>query len=382
MPARSIRVLLVEDSPVALAVLKRLINTAPDLQLVGTARTGREALTQISRLQPDVICTDLHMPEMDGLALTQAVMSDRPRPILVISASVQEEDTQNIFKLLEAGAVDIFPKPQTGAIADYEAIAQPLIAKIRVLAGVRVFTQRRRATPATLVATTPATPSPTTPSPATPSPARPAHSPSRPHGQSPQPRPSSTSAVQAIAIGASTGGPQALQAILGSLPAVLPAPIFAVQHISDGFLTGLVAWLNQTCPVRVEIAQPGATPQPSVVYFPPERRHLELDTQGNFRLAGRIPVSGHCPSVTVMMESIAAFYGPKAIGILLTGMGQDGATGMQALQRAGSFTIAQNEATSVVFGMPHAAIALGAAEAVLPIEAIASTICSRVLGRT
>ncbi len=373
MPARSIRVLLVEDSPVALAVLKRLINTAPDLQLVGTARTGREALTQISRLQPDVICTDLHMPEMDGLALTQAVMSDRPRPILVVSASVQEEDTQNIFKLLEAGAVDIFPKPQTGAIADYEALAQPLIAKIRVLAGVRVFTQRRRSATETLVTAAPTAQPALQPAARTSRPAAPAQR---------QPRPSSGSAIRAIAIGASTGGPQAIQAIFSSLPAVLPAPIFAVQHISDGFLTGLVAWLNQTCPVRVEIAQPGATPQPGVVYFPPERRHLELDAQGNFRLAGRIPVSGHCPSVSVMMESIAAFYGPKAIGILLTGMGQDGATGMQALHRAGSFTIAQNEATSVVFGMPHAAIALGAAEAVLPIEAIASAICSRVLGRT
>lgn len=376
MPARPIRVLLVEDSPVALAVLKRLVNTAPDLQLVGTARTGREALQQINQLQPDVICTDLHMPEMDGLALTQAVMSDHPRPILVISASVQEEDTQNIFKLLEAGAVDIFPKPQTGAIADYEAIAQPLIAKIRVLAGVRVFTQRRRNTTATLVTTAP-TAQPVSQAPA----ARAPRATSPAHGQPLPSRSGSSTAIRAIAIGASTGGPQALQAILSSLPAVLPVPIFAVQHISDGFLTGLVAWLNQTCPMRVEIAQPGATPQPSVVYFPPERRHLELDPQGKFRLTGCMPVSGHCPSVTAMMESIAVYYGSQAIGVLLTGMGQDGAVGMQALHRAGSFTIAQNEATSVVFGMPHAAIALGAATAVLPIEAIAPTLCSRVLGR-
>jgi two-component system, chemotaxis family, protein-glutamate methylesterase/glutaminase len=347
-----IRVLLVEDSQIALVVLKRILETSPQIEVVGTARNGLEALQLIPQTQPDVICTDLHMPQMDGLELTIEVMATHPRPILVISASVQE-DSHNVFQLLEAGAVDMFPKPLVGLTADDEALRQALISKIQVLSGVKVFTRKRKVTQL-------------------------------------QGSKSSYSIVPSlahlkpkiVAVGASTGGPQALQELFTSLPIDFPLPILCVQHISFGFLQGLLDWLGKGCLLPIRIAQPGDRPIPGTIYFPPEHRHLELDVIGRFICSDAPPVGGHRPSVTVTFRSIARVYGQKTVGILLTGMGRDGADGMQAIAQVGGLTIAQDEATSVVFGMPREAIALGAAKQVLPIQAIAPTLLNWINNRS
>ncbi|MGG6239497.1 chemotaxis-specific protein-glutamate methyltransferase CheB [Nodosilinea sp. AN01ver1] len=353
MPAGLIRLLLVEDSPVALALLQRIFRDVPDMEVVGVARNGHEALALIPAVKPTLICTDLHMPKMNGLELTEEVMARFPCPILVISASVQAEDTQTVFRILEAGALDIFPKPRTGLASEYEKARTNLLAKVRVLSGVTVFTHRRRSA---------ATATPSLP---------------------PQPAGSintqiNTSTPRLLAIGASTGGPQALLAVLQPLPKTLPVPIICVQHISSGFLQGLVNWLDSSCALRVTIAAPGDTPQPGVVYFPPERHHLEINSSGQMVLSQGAPVAGHCPSVTVMFKSVAAHYRRQAVGVLLTGMGRDGADGLQALALAGSLTIAQDEASCVVFGMPKEAIALGAAQQVLPLNAIAPYLLNRI----
>ena len=350
MPAGLIRLLLVEDSPVALALLQRIFRDVPDMEVVGVARNGQEALALVPTVKPTLICTDLHMPKMNGLELTQEVMARFPCPILVISASVQAEDTQTVFRILEAGALDIFPKPRTGLASEYEKAKANLLAKVRVLAGGTVFTHRRRsATDATL---------------------------SLPP-QPPGPR-ANPGTPQLLAIGASTGGPQALLAVLQPLPKTFPVPIICVQHISSGFLQGLVDWLNSNCALRVTIAAPGDRPQPGVVYFPPEQHHLEINASGQMVLSQGVPVAGHCPSVTVMFKSVATYYRKQAVGVLLTGMGRDGADGLHALAQAGSLTIAQDEASCVVFGMPKEAIALGAAQQVLPLSAIAPYLMSRV----
>jgi two-component system chemotaxis response regulator CheB len=181
-----------------------------------------------------------------------------------------------------------------------------------------------------------------------------------------------------LTIGSSTGGPQALQTIFEALPRQFPVPILCVQHISDGFLQGLIDWLNLKSALQIKIAIAGETPQPGVVYFPPERQHLQLNSQGRFEITRSAPVAGHCPSVTVLFESVAAYYRRSAVGILLTGMGRDGADGLKAIALAGGTTIAQNEATSVVFGMPKEAIALGAAQQVLPIQNIAPFLLEKV----
>lgn len=365
----TIRVLLVEDSPVALMILKRLLSSVGDIEVVGTARTGKQALGMLTRLNPQVICTDLHMPEMDGWEFTSEVMATFPRPILVISASVQPKDTYNVFRALEAGAVDIFPKPTSESIPDYEALQQELIKKIRVLSGVSVFTRHRRQSKPTSQTSQPASPKVHQVSPAT----------SQPTTPVPKVPSSTVRRSQIIGIGASTGGPQALYAILSKIPAGFPVPIVCVQHISEGFLLGLVEWLRMKCKLPIQIAPSGEMPQPGTIYFPPERMHLELTKQGRFWYSTAPPLGGHRPSVDVTLKAIAAYYGSSAVGVLLTGMGSDGAQGMKAIADAGGTTVAQDESSCVVFGMPKVAIALGSAQHVLPLPEIAPFLQRRVL---
>lgn len=341
-----IRVLLVDDSPVALAVLTKILQQSPKVEIVGVAHTGIEALEMIPRVTPQVICTDLHMPHMDGLELTVEIMNRFPLPILVVSISVQEDDTQQVFRLLEAGAVDVLPKPAAGLSVESAALHSALIEKIEILAGVRVFRKKR--------ADFPTAPPQVLP-------------PLRPQQATAWKRP------KVIAIGTSTGGPQALYEVLSHLPKPFP-PIICVQHIGAGFLQGLITWLQRDCAPRLSIAQPGQVPAPGHVYFAPEKQHLILDDRGCFTYGEGPLVDGHRPSITVTFESVAGYYGRQAIGVILTGMGQDGATGLQAIARAGGLTLAQDEATSVVFGMPKVAIELGAVYQVLPVDAIAPTL--------
>jgi two-component system chemotaxis response regulator CheB len=345
----AIRVLVVDDSPVALTILQRILSSTGEIEVVGVARTGIEGLEMIPKLKPDVICTDLHMPKMNGLEFTIETMAMYPTPILVISASVQEDDTHHVFRLLDAGAVDIFPKPRSGQTSDYELIKQPLINKIKVLAGIKVFRKKRQE------------PLPTPSQSFTPT------SPLKPTGK-----------IKIVAIGASTGGPQALVEIFTRLPFNFPVPIVCVQHISEGFLGGLVEWLNNNSRLPVKIAFSGEIPQPGVIYFPPERKHLEFEIQRRFLCSGTLPVCGHCPSVSVMFKSVAKVFGSEGMGILLTGMGRDGADGLLSLYQQGGYTIAQDEKTSVVFGMPNEAIKLGGAKKVLPVGDIANHIMTVV----
>ncbi|HEY9738610.1 MAG TPA: CheB methylesterase domain-containing protein, partial [Trichocoleus sp.] len=183
-------------------------------------------------------------------------------------------------------------------------------------------------------------------------------------------------APRIIAIGASTGGPNALHTLLRALPLTLPVPVLCVQHISEGFLPGLIDWLRRECRLPIVIAQAGQIPQSGTVYFAPEDRHLEIDASGRLACTPPPPVDGHCPSATVLFKSVAAFYRRSSIGVLLTGMGRDGANGLLAIAQAGGLTLAQDEATCVVFGMPKEAIALGAAQHVLPVQKIGPHIAS------
>lgn len=341
----SIRVLIVEDSPVALMILKRILASSAEVEIVGTAQTGHEGLALIPISQPDVICTDFFMPKMNGLEFTVQVMNQYPLPILVVSASVQEDDPHRIFRLLEAGAVDILPKPRAGLDAENRLLKQALINKIKILSGVKVFRKKQPSI-------------------------------------APPPKQltqlSNSGGYKIVAIGASTGGPMALQTLFTSLPENFPLPIVCVQHISRGFLQGLLDWLTITSKLSIQTAQAGEYPKPGTIYFPPERQHLTFDRGGRFVCSQADPDDQHCPSVTTLFSSLARVYGRNAVGVLLTGMGRDGAEGMQAIANAGGTTIAQDEATSVVFGMPKEAIDLGAAHQVLPIDEIAPAILQLV----
>jgi len=340
------RVVLVEDSPVALEILQRLLNSSPDVDVVGTARNGAEGLEVITKTKPDVICTDFMMENMDGLEMTQRVMADDPRPILVISNFVQKKDVDNVFRLLQAGAADVFPKPSTDSPTDYEKLKSALVTKIKVLSNMKV-TQKR---------------------------------PGQPHSAKPmtsgafsgnQPLMTNVSSrVKAIAIGASTGGLQSIQKIVCQLPANLPLPIICTVHVSTGVLSGLVNWLSAECPLKVKIAQVGESPAPGTVYFAPEKCDLELDNRGKF-IYSNCPVEDkHCPSISVTFKSVARFYGRATAGVLLTGLGCDGAEGLQAIAQAGGITLAQDDKGGA-YGMVKEAMNLDAVQQVLAIEKIA-----------
>lgn len=346
-----IRVLLVDDSPVALTILKRMLSKSPEIEVVGTAGNGMEALNLIPQVKPDVICTDLHMPVMDGLEFTKEVMAKHPLPILLASVSGREGSI-NAFNVIEAGAVDVFLKPRGSFELDYERLAPELIKKIRILSGVRVFRRTRPASASGIGW---------------------AHIEAATKISLPK------STVRIIVIGASTGGPQALQTILTNLPSDFPMPIICIQHISEGFLQGLVEWLSSLCKMKVEIAKAGTVPQPGAIYFPPEETHLKLDGTGRFVLSPEPPFDGHRPSVTVTMRAIAKYYGNSAFGVLLTGMGKDGAEGLLAIKKAGGITIAQDETSSIVFGMPKQAIELDAAGYIVPLDEIGPMLLNFVL---
>ncbi|BAZ27513.1 response regulator receiver modulated CheB methylesterase [Kalymmatonema gypsitolerans NIES-4073] len=349
MSIRQKKVVLVEDSPVALEILQRLLNSSPEVAVVGTARDGEEGLEVITKTQPDVICTDLMMENMDGLELTKRVMAQDPRPILVISNFVQNTDIDTIFRLLQAGAADIFPKPTTGSPTDYEKIRAALIAKIKVLSSMKVAAKPQQEKQ-------PLTPpgSPTT---------------SGSSLKAETPVTNVTLSFRVICIGASTRGLQAIQKILGKLPADFPLPIICTLHVGEGVLSKLVDWLSLECKLRIKVAEIGESPEPGTVYFAPEKNHLELDSRGKFIYSRAVPGEKHCPSITVMFKSMASFYGKTTAGVLLTGLGHDGVQGLQAISQVGGLTIAQDD-NGVAFGMVKEALALGAAQHLLPIEDI------------
>jgi two-component system chemotaxis response regulator CheB len=341
------KVVLVEDSPVALEILQRLLNSSPDVDVVGTARDGIEGLEVINRTQPDVICTDFLMENMDGLELTQRVMAEDPRPILVISNFVQKKDVDNVFRLLQAGAADVFPKPSTDSPTDYEQLKSALVTKIKVLSNMKVTAKR----PGQSLSANPMT--------------------SGGYSGSQPLMTNVNSRVKAIAIGASTGALPAIQKIVCQLPGNFPLPIICTVHVSTGVLSGLVNWLSSECPLKVKIAEVGETPAPGTVYFAPEKNDLELDAWGKFIYTDCPETNKHCPSITATFKSIARVYGKATAAVLLTGLGRDGAEGLQAIAQAGGITVAQEEKGGGSFGMVKEAMTLNAVQQVMTIEKIA-----------
>jgi two-component system chemotaxis response regulator CheB len=346
MISKKIKVVLIDDSPIVLTILKRILSTSTDIEVIGTAKDGAEGLKVVNELNPDVVCTDLLMPVMDGLEFTKALMSTNPKPILVISIAVQKEDKTNVFNVLKAGALDVFPKPKGNQAADFEQVAPELINKIKIVNGVLVFKKKDPTLNLNFTSSFPSLDTPKTEI------------------------SSFKSTYKMLAIGASTGGPPALQTILSDLPENFPVPIVCVQHISEGFIFGLVDWLDNLCKLKVEIAKEGEFPQAGKVYFPQEKKHLVLDANGRFVFSDELPYQGHKPAVNVTFDSFANYYKNSMLGVLLTGMGDDGAKGLKKIYDQGAYTIAQDEKSCAVFGMPRVAIQLGGAKEILSLNQI------------
>ena len=326
-----VRVLIVDDSPVAREVLKSVLEADAGIRVVGMAGTGHEAVELTGRLRPDLVTMDLVMPGMDGMEATQRIMARYPTPILFLSAFIGREGSYSRSDALAAGALDVVEKPPAMPDPLWQTEAGSLVQKVKSLAQVTVVTHMHRASRHE----------------------RPASSAVRP------------AATHVVAIGASTGGPKVLDELLSSLPASYGPAVIVVQHMADGFLPAMVESLRQRCALRIRVAQTGDRLQAGHVLFAPPASHLTVFRNGRVRIEEGEPVGGFRPSIDITFASLARTWGANASGVLLTGMGTDGAAGLLAIRQAGGTTLVQDEESCVVFGMPRAAIELGAAQHVL-----------------
>lgn len=329
-----IRVLIVDDSPTQRLILRSHLEKDPEIQIIAEARNGKEAVNLCMKTNPDIITMDIQMPYMNGYDAIRLIMAKNPRPIVVLTSTESDIKLGISFNAIQEGALMVLGKPKGYPKKDEDP--DNLVAQIKAMAKVKVVGRRRNKITEESISW-PGPPSPGLES----------------------------SSIQLIAIGASTGGPPALLQILRQLPANLSIPIVIVQHISAGFVTGLAQWLERSTSLKIKVAENGKTLRRDVIYLAPDNRHLVVGAKGLIWLMDSDPVDSHRPSVTALFNSVAQYYGPSAMGILLTGMGRDGARGLKNIHDAGGHTIAQNEATSIVFGMPKEAIKMNAAKEIL-----------------
>ncbi|RMH67828.1 MAG: chemotaxis-specific protein-glutamate methyltransferase CheB [Bacteroidetes bacterium] len=356
-----IRVLIVDDSMVLREYLRGLFEEA-GMEVVGVARHGQEAVEQVPVLRPDVVTMDISMPVMDGVEATRRIMRTHPVPIVVVSAQHDREQVRKAFLAVDEGALAVVQKPYGAGHPEHEASVRRLIEKVRLMAGVKVV--RRFARPEPLApppATAIATERATGPVPEA------SRAPKRIAGAGQAGR---VEAVRVVAIGASTGGPQAIQTILRGLPAVLPVPVLVTQHITPGFTEGFAGWLQNTTGFPVRLARNGEVLRAGQVYLAPDDTHLGVGPGDTVVLSQAPPLYGVRPAVAFLFRTVAEQYGAAAIGVILTGMGQDGAAELKLIKDRGGLTVGQDEATCVVYGMPAAAQRLGALVQVLPLDEI------------
>ena len=343
----SIRVLVVDDSAVVRQILVSMLETVPEFEVVGQARDGEEAVRLTARLRPDVITMDIRMPRLDGLGAIRQIMSSTPTPIVVVAASVYEPDANIAFAAIEAGALTVVEKPSGITPKAYEAARDQLVTTIRLMSDVQVVTLR----PDRREATQPRVPQ--------------AGSDVAVGGPA---------SAELIAVAASTGGPGVLREIFHALPGDLSIPIVTVQHITPGFAQGFSQWLDGETPLKVTLAEDGQRLEPGRVLIAPDDTHLMVAPGGIVRLDRSPAVKGQRPSATRLFDSVAKVFGSASIGVVLTGMGDDGADGLENLRGAGGHIIAQDEESCVVFGMPKAAIERGVVDRVMPPDKIASVL--------
>ncbi|MFM2371936.1 MAG: chemotaxis-specific protein-glutamate methyltransferase CheB [Pseudomonadota bacterium] len=331
----TIRVVIVDDSATMRAILMNRLGKEPDIEVIAAAANAAEGRQMIRELDPDVVTLDVEMPGMNGLDFLAKIMELRPTPVIIVSGATQA-GAEATARALALGAVDCYAKSGGIGLDDGGRLARMIREAAKVRFSARAPAARRVAQEA---------------------------------------RGSLSERPALIAIGSSTGGVEALQTVLGSFPPDCP-PTVVVQHINARFAPAVARTLDKSCPPTIMLAQPDMPMKPGHVYLAPgDERHLSIGggSGGHYhcRLRGGDPVSGHQPSVDVLFHSVAETVGPRAVGILLTGMGADGAQGLLAMARKGAHTIAQDEATCTVFGMPRAAIHLGAAAVVAPLGSIA-----------
>jgi two-component system chemotaxis response regulator CheB len=361
-PTKKFRVLIVEDSAFMRKVLETIFNADDQLQVVGHAKDGREAVSLAESLKPDVITMDINMPHVDGLQATAEIMTTNPRPIVIVS-SESREGAASTLRALELGAIEFVAKPSSAIDLDMQSVKEELLRKVRMACKVRVVRTASRLA-SKLQETGGAKPRPQAPV---------------------TPRPATTSGLDqrfpVVVLAASTGGPATVMRIAPGFTRDFPAAVILVQHMPAAFTTQYAAQLAEFTDIRVKEAEANEPLQPSTFYICPGGQHLRVTPTGRIQLDGTSGrIDGYLPNMDVTMQSVAAFAGALSIVGVLTGMGNDGTAGAKAIKAAGGLVLAQDEATSVIFGMPAEVIKAGVVDQVLPIDDIYAAIEKRVLG--
>ena len=343
--------MVADDSALMRQTLKRIITTSDDFDLVGLARDGEDAVAKARELRPDVVSMDINMPKLDGVTALQLILEEKICPVVMVS-SLTQKGTTTTFECLELGAFDFVAKPDGTVSSNMGAVADELMSKLKAAAVRGVISKDRRS--------------------------REVRAPYKPSLPATFPNSNRT---MAIAIGISTGGPATLQDVLPHIPGDVPASVFLVQHMPPAFIASFAKRLDDNCPLKVVEASSGMVVEPGVCYVGAGGMHLCLHR----RLTGEVvirtpttPVTLFMPSVSVMMESVLKVYGADTVGVLMTGIGDDGADQMVAIKQAGGHTIAESEQTAVVFGMPREAIERGGACVVAPSHQVAGEILRAV----
>jgi two-component system, chemotaxis family, protein-glutamate methylesterase/glutaminase len=355
-PDKKIRVLVVDDSAFMCKVLEEIINSDPQLEVVGQGRDGRDGVALAESLRPDVITMDINMPHLDGLQATELIMTQHPRPIVIVS-SESREGAASTLKALELGAIDFVPKPTSGIDLDMKSVREELTRKLKLAAKVRVVRTATRSR----ISVAPA----------------PASGAADFSG-------AAASAVQnggkipMVVIAASTGGPAAVTRVVSGLSKDLPAAVFLVLHMPAAFTKQFTLQLAEVSSLPVKEAENNEAPLPGTIYLCPGSHHLRLSFGGKISLDPGPRIEGYRPCADVAFEAIASYARAMAVGVVLTGMGNDAAKGVKMVKAAGGYVLAQDEATSVIFGMPAEAIQTGVVDEVLPLDNISAAIEKRV----
>lgn len=340
----TIKVLIVDDSPLIRQILTDMLESEPEFKVAGRAQDGREAVQMADHLRPDVITMDIRMPRLDGLEATRQIMSACPTPIIVVASSIYESDMNIAFNAIAAGALTVVEKPKGLAPTDYDAVRDQLLANVRLMRNIPLVT---------LGATE-----------------------ERQQISTSNSREQPEVDVKLISIAASTGGPGALNQILKKLPEDFSIPIVVVQHMSNGFTKGFAQWLDKITPLDVRIATDGEQIMPGSVLIAPEDTHVKVGPDSIIRLEQSPPVNKMRPSANYLFDSAAQAYGMAAVGIVLTGIGDDGIEGLSSLRQVGGYVVAQDEESSAVFETPKEAIDLDIVDQILSPKDIASLILS------
>jgi two-component system, chemotaxis family, protein-glutamate methylesterase/glutaminase len=336
---KRVRVLVVDDSPTTRRLLVEILRADHEVDVIGQAADGLEAVEMVKRLRPDIVTMDVQMPRLDGFAATKRIMVEAPTPIL-ITTGVDPRGLSVSLEAVRMGALAVHAKPGDPLAPGFDEDAQELVRQVKAMSRVKVVRHYD------------------------PEPAR------VPATYLPSMAALHEVPAEVVAIAASTGGPAAIHSILAALPADFPIPILVVQHISRGFSPGFAGWLDKASPLRVKLAEEGETLRPGTVYIAVDDHHLSVTPSRRIHLSDAGAVGGFRPSGTMLFESVAAAFGKRALAVILTGMGRDGVDGLRAIRRLGGRTIAESEATAVVNGMPGAAVSAGLADFILPLDQI------------